>query len=472
MRTVWATLAAASIACVSHVASAQRSARDSAALRTSVTGVAFDSLSRVPLAGAFVTLAATGHATRSTTSDDHGLFRFDSVVPGTYTVAMQHAVFDSIGISGASERVAISDGRDTLRLSTPSFARIWSVACGGAPAPGSRDSGVVFGSLRSAETRRPVANATVTLHWVEVGFDKAAGVTQRGWQAEVRSDSAGDYRACDVPASAILRIGAATDAAHGGLASGVVDVVPNGRRVERLNLLLAAQPTDSSGRATGFVEGMVTSDVDQPVADALVRVEGAPPARTDSTGGFLLRNVPPGTQEVTVQSVGAAEVATVVDVSPNDTARVAMRLRKVATLAPVRVKATASQRFVVDGFEERKSKGTGYFEDSTSISKHGSLTSVFGAIPSVTVGQGTRSTHGAVILLPATNLAGTCKANIWIDGKRADAGRADQEQLNELGPDDIAAIEVYARMLDTPAEYIVRNGNCGTVVVWTKRAFP
>ncbi len=438
---------------------------------TPVVGIAFDSLGRVPLAGAFVTLAGAGRPTRSTTSDERGLFRFDSVAPGTYTIAMQHAVFDSIGISGASARVAIGDGRDTLRLSTPSFARIWSVACGAAPAPGSRDSGIVFGTLRSAETRRPVPNATVNVHWVDIALDKAAGVAQRPWEVDIRSDSAGDYSACDIPASTILRIGAATDTAHGNLASGVVDVVPNGRRVERLDLLLGARTRDSTSRASGFVEGMVTSDVDQPVADALVRIEGAPTTRTDSTGGFLLRNVPPGTQEVTVQSIGAAEVATLVDITPNDTARVAMRLRKVTTLAPVKVKATASQRFVVEGFEERKSKGVGYFEDSTEISKHGSLTSVFGAMPSVTVGQN-RSTHGAVIFLPATNLNGTCRANIWIDGKRADAGRADQEQLNELGPDDIAAIEVYPRMLDTPAEYIIRNGNCGAVVVWTKRAFP
>ena len=436
----------------------------------SVTGVAYDSLGRAPLLGAFVTLAGTAHSTRSTTSDEHGLFRFDSVAPGTYTVAMQHAVFDSIGISGASIRVAISDGRDTLQLSTPSFARIWSVACGATPVPGSRDSGVVFGTLRSAETRRPIANATVTVRWVDVAFDPQKGVQQRPWAAAVRSDSVGDYRACDVPASAILRVDARTDSSKDALASGIVDLVPNGRRVARLDLALARQAPDSTSGMRGFIAGTVSSDVDRPVAAALVRAEGVE-TRSDQAGNFLLRDVPAGTHEIDVQSVGAAEVSQIVDVPPHDTVRLAVRLRKVTTLTPVAVKATAAQRFFVDGYLERKNMGTGYFEDSTAISKHGSLTSVFGAMPSVTVGN-TRRTHGAAIFLPANNGTGTCKANVWIDGIRADAGRADQELLDDLGPDDIAAIEVYPRMLDTPREYIIRNGNCGTVLVWTKRAFP
>ena len=220
----------------------------------------------------------------------------------------------------------------------------------------------------------------------------------------------------------------------------------------------------------GNIAGTVSSDVDQPVAAARVRAEGVE-TRSDEAGNFVLRDVPAGTREIDVQSVGAAEVSQIVDVPPRDTVRIAVRLRKLTTLTPVSVKATAARRFFVDGYLERKNMGTGYFEDSTAISKHGSVTSVLGAMPSVTVGS-TRRTHGASIFLPAGNDVGTCRANVWIDGNRVDAGRADQELLDELGRDDIAAVEVYPRMLGTPREYVIRNGNCGTVVVWTKRAFP
>ena len=118
--------------------------------RVTVSGIAYDSLRGEPLRDAFVTILGMG---RSTTSDDAGRFRFDSLPAGTYTFATQHAAFDSIGLSGASVRLSVASARDTIRLAVPSFAALWRAACGAAPAPS--DSGLVFGAVRSAANGRP-----------------------------------------------------------------------------------------------------------------------------------------------------------------------------------------------------------------------------------------------------------------------------------------------------------------------------
>src|ERR1043166_1178476 len=81
-----------------------------------VHGVAYDSLHRAPLAGAFVVLQGVN---RSTTSDERGRLVFDSVAPGTYRIVMQHDVLDSIGMSGVAAKAVISDGRDTVRVAVP-----------------------------------------------------------------------------------------------------------------------------------------------------------------------------------------------------------------------------------------------------------------------------------------------------------------------------------------------------------------
>ena len=461
MRYRWAVVGCVTLA----GASQQLVAQDSSAVRRAVNGIAFDSLRGLPLAGAFVTLTAPGHPAAMATSDAQGRFHFDGVVPGVYLAAMQHAVFDSIGLSGISARVSVTDGRDTIRLVAPSFERLWHAACGDRAPP--RDSGFVFGIVRAATTRRPVADAIVSVRWVDLVPDKSAGFAQRSWLADVRADATGEYRACDVPGASILRVDASTDSTLDREASGVVDIIPNGRRVERLDLYIGPRAGDSTGLARGTVAGVVTNEQGAPVPDVRVHTDGAAETRSDSAGRFILRQLAVGTREVDVLSIGSASGSQIVDVLPGDTARVAIQLRKVTVLKPVDVQATAYRQYVVRGFEERRSKGPGYFNDSTEISKHGSLPSVFDGIPGVIVDHGSRSRRGVRLVMMQG--ARNCTPSLWIDGLRST-----MDQLNDVAPEDIAATEVYSHALDVPLDFAARTNGalCGAVVVWTKRAFP
>jgi hypothetical protein len=154
----------------------------------------------------------------------------------------------------------------------------------------------------------------------------------------------------------------------------------------------------------------------------------------------------------------------VVDVLARDTTRIAVELRKVVTLAKVNVTATTvRQRFVMD-YEERRTMGFGHFRDSTEVSRHSTLESVFQEMPNVSAPK------PGTVLLPATGGPGKCAANIWIDRRKSDS-----RDLAELQPEEVAALEVYPRAMTTPPEFMVRNARtpmCGSVVVWTKRFFP
>src|SRR6478672_1181025 len=76
-----------------------------------VGGIAFDSLSGQRLGSAFIALGS-----RSTLSDSLGRFWFDSVVPGTYRLSMQHDLLDSLGLGGIATSVVVKDATDALRI--------------------------------------------------------------------------------------------------------------------------------------------------------------------------------------------------------------------------------------------------------------------------------------------------------------------------------------------------------------------
>jgi len=63
--------------------------------------------------------------------------------------------------------------------------------------------------------------------------------------------------------------------------------------------------------------------------------------------------------------------------------------------------------------------------------------------------------------------------SLWIDGVRQITSSDPTIAygiLNDLHPDQIAAIEVYPRGATTPVEFATLNSSCGAVVVWTKWA--
>lgn len=431
-----------------------------AAGRVTVNGIAFDSLRNQPLANAFIILT---ESSRSTTSDDKGRFRFDTVAPGTYTFAMQHAVFDDLGLSGATAKVTVTDGRTPVTLAVPSFATLWRAACGNNPVP-SRDTGLVYGTVRDASTKRSVPQAWVEFTWLDlVKVDPAkrsTNVTQRRWKNEVQADAQGGYAVCGTP----IGMGYTMRAFVGTNTTPSVTLVPTLDLVRRIDIVLGGSSAADATRR-GTVRGAVIDSGGRPVREMRVAV-GDVEARTDPEGRFTLRGVPTGTRQVDASAVGFNPVQGVVDVFADDTTQVTLTTWRVSALDTMRVRASANGRIRIAQFEERRRQGFGNYLDSLALAKRATLSAALMGMPGVTIQNQSANGRNFNIWLYGSGV-GNCLANILLDGVQ----QTSSDIFNTLVPTDFAAVEVYPQRTTVPTELLRANQVCGTVAFWTKRAF-
>jgi hypothetical protein len=349
--------------------------------------------------------------------------------------------------------VNVDAGAD-VRLAVPSFATLWRAACG-AQRPAT-DSGFVYGRVYDAAAQRPVQAAQVTVSWTDLQIDSAKQVHQKRWSVHTRADASGAYGVCGVPISTVPEIVANTDSTS----SGVLDMPGNGIRVRRRDLYVGS----ASSGALGTISGTVATEGNSPVPNARVLVDSVPEVRTDAEGRFTVRDVPSGSREVQVLSVGMTPAMLVADVTPRGTTTVRIEIRKLTTLETVRVTGTAMQRRVIQGFADRKRQGMGHFADSTEIGRAPNIAAALSNFTSVTIRRAPR-TNAFVVLLPQG--VRLCQANLYVDGVR----QVSYDILDDLHPDQIAAVEVYRDGALTPNEFQVAWSSCGAVAVWTKMAF-
>jgi len=418
-----------------------------------VRGVVYDSLRGKPLANAFVTIAGKPQASAT---DSHGRFRFDSVSPGTYTVTAQHPVLDSIGLSGLTTKATVMNGEREVELAVPSFETLWRLSCRGRVP---RDSGMVFGSIRNAAGGAPVPDATVELSWTDLAIGKRHDVVQRQWRVETRTNERGGYAICGVPARVGLSVRATADSS----ASGLVDVAPNGIRVQRRDLLIGPVSSKQPGQR-GTVVGVVTDPGGHTVAGARVMVEDLPEVRTGLDGQFRLNEVPSGTHQIEVVAIGVAPATVAADVVPNDSVVIDVRLQKVLTLDAMRTMAERGNRVFAAEFDARRRSGFGYARDSTQIAKYAQFLNVFRDVPSLNVHYGSSTLQ---ITVP-DGKGGSCEPEVLIDGAVAAFGH-----LIDLQPDEVGGVEVYPRAAQIPPRFVPPGirPTCGMILVWTKYGF-
>lgn len=397
-----------------------------------VNGVAYDSLRGAPLDRARIVIAGSP---RSTMTDTRGRFRFDSVAPGPYTFVVEHASLDSIGFSEWVARLTVRGGDETVRVTIPPFAQMWTAMCGPSKPP--KDSGLIFGTVRSADQRRPVGTARVALSWTELAGDKKTGIVQHRVGGEVTSDSNGGYTVCGVPTSLPIRLVAAADS----ISTGILDLPPRPHRILRRDLFLG------SVVHRGTIVGTVRDANGQLVRGARVLAQSMPETRSGVEGEFVIRDVPAGTRQIDVLSIGSIPTSAVVDVLANDTASVEVRLPKVTALDTMHVRAMTARQLRMRDLEERQLRGFGKFIDSLAVERHADVRSAISQLPNY-----------------------ACLSTVYIDGVLAARRPKDNPwvEVRFLKPEEIGLLEWYVR--GAPLE-LSRYSGC-VLFVWTKRWMP
>ena len=450
---------------------------------SAILGIVADSLHGGPLVQAVVTVVQLPRKSVMTSSS--GAFRIDSLPPGRYTLEIQHAVIDSLGIQLISDTLTVAAGEtQTVLLSVPSAARIAATVC----SPQQRQLGpaALIGHVLDADTDKPAAGTQVSVAWLETEVSKQVGVhtMPRVRKAIVAPD--GTYRLCGLPPT----LNATLQASFGTAKTAEVAIQTTEEiltlKFLRLPLQQAppadhpAQPTTSVTTSTAgsttaqpaplqtghaVVTGQVTTRGGAPVEGARVTVQGATPSTASGKdGNFTLSGVPAGTQLVLVRQVGYDPVQLPLDITTRGPNRIAVQLgeyhAQLATVhVPTKVPPSDLDR---TGFPRRKRSGMGRYITEDDIEKE----------QPVYTSDVLRHINGLHILGSGQNVSVTTSRGDGCVQYLVDRNSISPNQgvsIDELvRPDDIAAIEFY-QPLEIPLELTGSNSSgCALVVIWTR----
>ena len=470
---------------------AQTPAAGSGASLATVSGVVWDSIGKAPLSGAFVEMAgAADSAGRrfAAVSDSLGRFRVDGMPAGTYAVAFNHSIVDSLGFQMTTRVVTLRPGPQRVDLGTPSQETIARSICGARA--GADSTGLLIGHVRAAESELPIPNAWVVVRWVETMFD-TKGVRQQERALSATSVPSGWFGICGVPSdvSVLARAGSGPDS------SGYVPVeVPTGG-LRHLNVFIGrtvripVEVLDTAERTAGItammawrgrarLSGTVRDDRGEPIANARVLVIGTGmETMTGTRGTFALDSLPAGTQTVDVRAIGFVPVQRMVNLAERSPTTMDLPLgERAEVLSTVRVRGTPvySKLFApkLAGFFERMrdknigiGRGTFITPQDMERRQAPNIINMLEGIPSLNVRHGDRP--GDDVLLGRAQ----CQMTVFLDGVRVIGKRTNvrEESLNTIvNPRNVVAMEVYADAFDAPPQYQPSDQKCGVVLVWTR----
>ena len=219
-----------------------------------------------------------------------------------------------------------------------------------------------------------------------------------------------------------------------------------------------------AGAQTGVIAGTVRSGGGA-VPNARAVLDTGREVRTDSAGRFRFVDVTPGRHLLSVLSLGMTPYGVNVIVAASDTLDFEVTLVRSVVLDSVIVEGSTVRQGFVRAYEDRKRIGLGRFIDSTEVRK-------FATIPQALVFQpGVKFVKTTQAIRFTDTMGGLCKPNVWIDMQN---WGTEDGAITMLRPDDVAAIEIYARSILMPSDFKATgfDKGCGALVIWTKRFWP
>ena len=173
--------------------------------RASISGIVFDSLRGIPLAGARVFLSGTSLA--AVTGTDGG-YTIDAIPPGKYVVSVLAPRLDSLLLEPPAREVVLNaaDAKQ-IELAVPTPRTLSAQLCG---APMADTSAILLGFVRdTADTK--ASGASVRAEWTTVTQQGTTGLRREPALVETTASTRGRYALCGLPAGVRYTIRARRD---------------------------------------------------------------------------------------------------------------------------------------------------------------------------------------------------------------------------------------------------------------------
>lgn len=454
-----------------------------------VVGVVTDSASGAPVPDARVTFLGTPF---EGASDSTGRFTVGGLTRGAYTVEVSTPWLDSIG-AVTRRTIAIADSTAPLILFAPNLAEILAAACGAEDV-----GGVIVGRVATRANADLPLGLRVIAEWPSDSMPAMGKSTvQRLSWTRAPVETSGTFRLCGVPMGRPVVMRTEADSSVVLTAKPLELQITTARRFARADLLL-----DSAVVVLPTFTGTILSDsTGTPIVNAEVTLKDI--NRTvfsDARGAFRMIDVPVGPHLVSVRRVGYAPMNTSMSFEANRTIEHKVLLPRSTALTTVDVTANG----VPADFEARRKLGVGSFISHVELKgqEMRRLSDVLTRVPgfsSVTARGGHAFVYGkrapghiaspnASNELAFANLAAqgvycptaaeasqgidcACYAQIYLDDRLMNPGVPTEPfDINTLPIAEIAAIELYAGVAQTPGRYSNLNTKCGVVLVWTRRS--
>ncbi len=443
---------------------------------TRVSGLAYDSTARRPLAGALIQLVAPDNPnrTRSATASADGLWVIDSVPLGTYLLGMLHPRLDALNVESPLIRVdARTNEEINATIAIPSAFTLISRACG--PTVAGDSLGLFTGVVRSARGTPLAGPARIRTQWVEISLG-ARGVERQRPSQTLTTTENGAFAFCGVPTEGTFLVRAFAGSDSSGFVE--LDAPGDGLLVRDIYIggatKVPAPPSAASNipllRGAGTLRGVVKGATGQPVSGARLALWGSGlQDTTRANGQFEMQSLPAGTYTLEARAIGFLPQRLAVDIPEGRDGTTEFTLDPfVPTIDTVRVRADRIAAInQLSDFERRRKGAVGYFIDEAAVTKRNPvfIADLLRSTPGVTIAQ--NSTSRDRVLL--RGVAGTCVPTVFLNGLRVFNEDGDLEQL--VNPQTVRAVEIYSRTGSIPAEVQGSNG-CGTIVIWTGARAP
>ena len=418
-------------------------------------------------------------------TDSTGRFTVGGIARGVYTVEVSTPWLDSVG--GVSRQtVTVTDSSRALSLFAPRLTDLMAATCGADDV-----TGAIVGRVTAHGSDLLPRGLRVVAEWND---DSTVTNGSRLRWLGTSVEASGTYRLCGVPSGMRMVMRTESDSTSIYAAKPLAVQVATDRRFARADLML-----DTAVLALPSFTGTVIADtIGAPIENAEVLLTDiGRTVLTDKRGAFRMSEIPIGPHLVSVRRVGYSPMNTTMQFGANRTVDQKVLLPRAAnTLAAVDVTAEG----VPAEFAERSKRGLGHFLTTKDLAgqEHRKLSDVLtvqNGFASVTAHGGHAWVYGKRfkghiaspggasfdqlrtqgVYCPTTAEASqgiecACYAMVYLDERLMNGGRPTEPfDINTLPVAEIAGIELYNGVAETPGKYSNLNTVCGVMLIWTKR---